>query len=282
MAFNIGNGVPALAGFAVTPGVESAVLRWDPVTYQVEIWRNSTNDFATATLVTTTNEATYTDTPLTPSTPVYHWARAVRVLSTGDKAYGTPSTGSSTPRGPEVGPASVQTLHIADDAVTARMALETVGTWTQRGKGFDGQPVPTEQWSSPLLTADFSGDGNLMIINVLVQRSESWPYFRGPGQTSCNILAEIVDMTTNPNDWEWIDSMELNVSGFQAEQMPIDPTQWIVTSYSRDYNHRFILPTVEGKTYTLLIDQTMHNSNADNMGYYDSGRISVVWEIFKR
>ncbi|QQP93572.1 hypothetical protein IGS68_31600 (plasmid) [Skermanella sp. TT6] len=285
MSFNYTVTVQPVANLTAVGGVQSVLLTWEnPADYtRVEVWSSTTDNFATATKLGSTTDVKFIDEDRIATVERFYWVRVVRTYAASDTKYSTLVSASAIPTGASVGPASVDTIHIAADAVTDRTIIETVGTWAQRGKDpGSGAIVPVSDWSTNLLTLDFEGDGSAMIIEVIVQQAESYPFFRGPGQVSCSILCEIIDME-DPDNWVWIASSDLHVESHLAQQMPINPSQWFTTSYSRDYHQKFILPsTVPGKLYTLLIDQTIFIDNNDNFFMFDSGNVKVLWEMFKR
>ena len=81
----------------VTANVGSIVLDWTPGLLKnlqyTEVWRATTNNRASASLITTTFGDTYTDVDFVDNTDYYYWIRPKNIWNRNDAWYPTSSTG---------------------------------------------------------------------------------------------------------------------------------------------------------------------------------------------
>lgn len=92
----------ALTGFTATGLFNSIMVEWEAVDYyggHVEIWRSTTNDIGTASLIGTTQATLYVDTPPDSSTSVtyYYWGRIVSVSPITGRIEGPFNATAGTP-----------------------------------------------------------------------------------------------------------------------------------------------------------------------------------------
>jgi hypothetical protein len=284
MAFEVLAPVPALTGFTVEAGVESSVLRWDASAYPVEIWRGSTNSFGAATHIATTGEQTFTDTPLPAGVVVWHFARPVRTVSTGDQFHGAVSSGSSTPARAELGTAQVQTINIAIDAVTSQAVYEeTSYEWVRYGTDENNVLVDGMDavWVLPDIT--FNGTGDSMVITAICRQVETPIIFRmGNSMVYCGVEAAIKDVTDPPNP-VILQQAPITVAGYRNDLMTISGVpSYISTGTTRDYYNNFLLDTEVGHTYAISFILFCGASDESNYILWNSDLRQVFWNVYKR
>jgi hypothetical protein len=289
MGFNIDAPVPMIENFSAESGVEAAVLKWTQNDYPVEIWRNSINDFDTAVLVTTTSEAGYADAGLTVDVLVYHWARHVRTLSTGVKVYGERALASSTPRGPEVGPSSIDTVHIVPNAVTGRATFQSTDwIYCRVGTDENGGTVPPGNDETYEDDIFFMGTGNPMVIECYARIGEVWVIPRFPSQMVARCKVHI-GIAEDPDPQQWwsvantIEDYECPLYVNDYKLRTPETSDLAMFQFSRDYNNTFIIDTVAGTTYRIKFVFTVTtNGNNDNYVILATDLRQVLWSEFKR
>jgi len=91
---------PAPTGFTVSSGMTTIILSWTAATYgnhaYTEVWRSSTNNLATATLIGTTNSFAYADSVGFTGSSKYYWIRFVSQMDVKGPYNSATGVGSST------------------------------------------------------------------------------------------------------------------------------------------------------------------------------------------
>lgn len=164
--------IPAVSGLVLTAGVKSYQLTWEHLPYSVEVWAATTNNRASATLLATVSNNTYTH--ITDGVQYFYWVITLDALdiqtgvwnpasSTGGLTQQPSSTGrlmiASSSAQWSVGPTG---LAINENIIlTANLigGLSGFVTWTKTGAG----TVPpnagsTNNWM--IYAADQSADEN--------------------------------------------------------------------------------------------------------------------------
>lgn len=111
----------------VTANVGSIVLDWTPGLLKnlqyIEVWRATTNNRASATLITTTFGDTYTDVDFVEGTDYYYWIRPKNIWGRNDAWYPTSSTGG------------VHVLSLTATTVSSILAYSTSVVTASSGSG---------------------------------------------------------------------------------------------------------------------------------------------------
>lgn len=181
---------PSVQSLVITLGLKNIQLAWSVVdtaypsiSYQTEIWHNTVDNFATATLLSTLsgNVVKYSDLPITAH---YYWLRAVNT----DYAI----TGASTASGVQV-PVAVATQDIATNAVTHTASAVTVLSSITKPIAYVGYNA-TVALNAPL--ALNTGEVSPAIAFVTIANMENF-------DTTCGRLQIVLSRVSDNKDRAW-------------------------------------------------------------------------------
>lgn len=170
MALNL---TPSLIGattpsdLTVTANIGSIVLDWTPGLLKnlqyIEVWRATTNNRASATLITTTFGDTYTDVDFADDTDYYYWIRPKNIWNRNDAWYPTSSTGG------------VHVLSLTATTVSSILTYSTSVVAASSGSGTNNCTASSYsssyQDTKTLLTFTPSGSSFININNVVLTPS---------------------------------------------------------------------------------------------------------------
>lgn len=122
---------PTISGLAATATLKGVLLTWDALQdttlFAVEIWASSTNDRATATLLTTVTSNYYLHTGLASGLTRYYWVRAKNTYGRTDGAW----TPVSSTAGVSATTLMTQTADLNPNAATSVFVSQSIVPFSQ-------------------------------------------------------------------------------------------------------------------------------------------------------